>query len=307
MDGGTPIEANRTLAAVRKLFNWALSRDIIAVSPCAGVKPPSAETARDRVLTDDELRLVWQAAEQMGYPFGPLVQMLVLTGQRRDEVRKMTWDEIDLERRLWKLAAGRTKNNKSHDIPLSAPVVGVLESLPRIVGSRLVFTLDGVRPASSLSYHKSRLNSLSGVASWTLHDLRRTCASGLARLGVNLPVIEKILNHTSGSFRGVVAIYQRHDFGAEKAKALELWGQHVDELVSSQSDVCPCGGRRPVFPKFRLVAQRERLIKTPDDIVSQEAEPCASYAKRAPRYLHSRRLSWSELTTSTGQFTDQAR
>jgi integrase len=231
MDGGTPIEANRTLAAVRKLFNWALSRDIIAVSPCAGVKPPSAETARDRVLTDDELRLVWQAAEQMGYPFGPVVQMLVLTGQRRDEVRKMTWDEVDLERRLWKLAAGRTKNNKPHDIPLSAPVVAVLESLPRIVGSRVVFTLDGVKPAGSLSYHKSRLDALSGVASWTLHDLRRTCASGLARLGVNLPAIEKILNHTSGSFRGVVGIYQRHDFGAEKAKALELWGQHIDGLV----------------------------------------------------------------------------
>jgi integrase len=178
----------------------------------------------------------------MGYPFGSVVQMLVLTGQRRDEVRKMTWEEVDLERRLWKLAAGRTKNNKSHDVPLSAPVVAILESLPRIVGSRLVFTLDGVRPASSLSYHKSRLDALSGVASWTLHDTRRTCASGLARLGVNLPVIEKILNHTSGSFRGVVGIYQRHDFGAEKAKALELWGQHVGGLVSSKARLPPAGG-----------------------------------------------------------------
>jgi integrase len=244
MDGGTPIEANRALAAVRKLFNWALSRDIIAVSPCTGVKPPSAENARDRVLTDDELRLVWQAAEQMGYPFGPVVQMLVLTGQRRDEVRKMTWDEVDLERRLWKLAAGRTKNNKPHDVPLSAPVVAILESLPRIVGSRLVFTLDGVRPAASLSYHKSRLDALSGVSSWVLHDLRRTCASGLARLGVNLPVIEKLLNHSSGSFAGVVGVYQRHDFGAEKAKALEVWGSFVSALVDEKpNEVVRLGGR----------------------------------------------------------------
>ena len=120
VDGGAPIAANRALAAVRKLFNWCVARDIIAASPCAGVKPPTAERSRDRVLSDDELRLVWRAADKIAWPFGLLVKLLALTGQRRDEVAKMRWDELDLEAGLWTLPRERVKTDQPHEVPLSA-------------------------------------------------------------------------------------------------------------------------------------------------------------------------------------------
>jgi integrase len=237
VDGGAPIAANRVLAAVRKFFNWCIARDIIAASPCAGVKPPTAERARDRVLSGDELRLVWQAADKLGGTFGPLVKLLALTGQRRDEVARMRWEEIDIENRLWTLPAERTKNNQPHEVPLSKAALAILERVPRTKESPFVFTTNGgASPASGYSKNKRRLDALlpAGMPSWRLHDLRRTCASGMARLGVNLPVIEKVLNHASGSFAGIVGVYQRHSFADEKRAALEAWGRYIDALVSGK-------------------------------------------------------------------------
>jgi integrase len=233
VDAGAPIEANRVLAATRKMFAWAVARDIIAASPCAGVKPPSPEQPRDRVLNDDELRLVWLAADQIGWPFGPLVQLLALTGQRRDEVARMRWEEIDLENRLWTLPTERTKNNKRHEVPLSVPAVDILKSAPRLAGSDLIFTTNGATPVSGYSKAKRALDALLApdTPHWTLHDLRRTCASGMARLGINLPVIEKVLNHASGSFAGIVGVYQKHSFADEKRRALEAWGRHIQKLA----------------------------------------------------------------------------
>jgi integrase len=236
IDSGAPIEANRVLASVRKMFNWALSRDIIAASPCAGVKPPAAEQSRDRVLSDDELRNVWQASSAVGWPLGSIVQMLILAGQRRDEVGRMAWSEVDLKARLWTLPRERVKTNQTHEVPLSDAAVAVLKAVPRIAGSSFVFTTDGVTVFSGFSKSKRRLDALlpKTMAPWRLHDLRRSAASGLARLGIGLPVIEKILNHSSGSFAGVVGIYQRHSFADEKRKALDAWGDFVSELVSDK-------------------------------------------------------------------------
>ena len=232
VDDGTPISANRTLAAMRKLFNWAVERDIVPASPCAGVKPPTAERSRDRVLTDPELKLVWQAADRIGYPFGAMVQLLALTGQRRDEVARMTWAELDLKRKLWTLPAERVKNNQPHEVPLSDAVVAVLKSLPRIQGP-YVLTTNGEAPASNYGKNKRRLDALlpADMPPWRLHDLRRTVASGMARLDINLPVIEKVLNHTSGSFAGIVGVYQKHSFADEKRVALDKWAAHVTRLV----------------------------------------------------------------------------
>jgi integrase len=234
VDGGAPIAANRALAAVRKLFNWCVAQDILSASPCAGVKPPTAERSRDRVLSDDELRLVWQAADQVGWPFGPLVQLLALTGQRRDEVGRMQWSEIDIEKRLWALPAGRVKNNQLHQAPLSDAALDVLKGAPQIAGSPFVFTTNGIAPSSAYSKNKRRLDALlpSDLPAWRLHDLRRTAASGMARLGINLPVIEKVLNHASGSFAGIVGVYQRHSFADEKRQALERWGAFVADMTS---------------------------------------------------------------------------
>src|SRR5262249_61311749 len=127
-----PIVANRVFSVVRKLCNWALERDIINTSPCAGVKPPSAERPRERVLTDEELTRVWSAADRLSYPFGALVQLLVLTGQRRGEIAGMCWAEIKGD--LWTLPADRAKNAKAHDVPLSRAALDVLAGLPRMGG-----------------------------------------------------------------------------------------------------------------------------------------------------------------------------
>jgi integrase len=232
---GRPIAANRALTAVRKLFNWAIERDIIAVSPCAGVKPPTPEQARDRTLGDAELANVWRAADRLGGPFGALVKLLMLTGQRREEVARMTWSEVDLDARLWTLPKERSKNGRPHDIALSDPAVAILETLPRISDS-FVLTTDGKSAASNYATNKRQLDALlpADMPPWWLHDLRRSLASGMARLGINLPVIEKVLNHSSGSFGGIVGVYQRHDFADEKRHALERWGTHIADLVSGR-------------------------------------------------------------------------
>ena len=126
---------------------------------------------------------------------------------------------------------GRVKNDSGHEVPLSAQTLKVIAAVPRIHGQQLLFSSNGTTAVSGFSDAKKGLNEGAGFEDWTLHDLRRTMASGMARLGVNLPVIEKILNHSSGSFRGVVGVYQRHSFADEKRAALDMWGAHVARLV----------------------------------------------------------------------------
>ena len=246
-DRGSPIMANRVLAAVRKLFNWCVARDVIQLSPCTLIAPPAPERSRDRILTDDELRMVWNGAEGDGWPFGPLVKLLILTGQRLAEVGGMRWDELDLENRLWTLPAERVKNGERHEVPLSDAAIEILTALPRIKTTKgFVFTTRRDAAVSGFSRAKDRLDQ--AIASsvtedmprpehWTFHDLRRTMASGMARLGINLPVIEKILNHTSGSFRGVVGVYQRHSYSDEKRRALDAWANFVRSAVSDNGPV----------------------------------------------------------------------
>lgn len=246
VDEGKPILANRTLAALRKLFNWALERDLVETNPCDRVKPPSSEKSRDRVLSDDELRALWLAADELAWPFGRHLQMLILTGQRRDEVAGMKWREISGE--TWTLPRDRVKTDKAHEVPLSPPALSILETLPRIDGAGYVFTTTGKTPISGFGKPKATMHEKMmeilrreaeergdnpeevEVAPWRIHDLRRTVASGMARLGINIAVIEKVLNHTSGTFAGIVGVYQRHEFGEEKRRALEAWGQYVTGL-----------------------------------------------------------------------------
>jgi integrase len=255
VDRGAPTLANRVLAAVRRMFNWCLERGLLTTSPCLDIKAPSAESSRDRVLSAEELRLIWHACEAIGWPFGPLVQLLMLTGQRRDEVGAMRWSEIDLDRRLWTIPRERVKNDQAHQVPLSDPAMAILRSLPKVGGSAgFVFTTTGTTAVGGFSRAKERLDATTlqtmrneaaemgrnpaevlPLPHWTFHDLRRTAASGMARLGINLPVIEKVLNHNSGSFAGIVGVYQRHSFGDEKRAALEAWGQFVESLLRGEA------------------------------------------------------------------------
>jgi integrase len=242
-DRGATTMANRTLAAIRKLFNWAVSRDIIAASPCAGVERPAPENSRDRILSDDELRLVWNAADADAWPFGVIVKLMALLGQREGEIAGMRWHELDLDNKVWTLPAPRVKNDELHTVPLPDVVVEIIRALPRIKSSGdFVFVGRQGRPPSAFSHAKDRIdevitkaNGEKPIAAWVFHDLRRTVASGMAALGIQLPVIEKVLNHKSGTFRGIVGVYQRHLFAEEKRAALVAWASHVERVVSGKA------------------------------------------------------------------------
>ena len=235
MGNGTPIAANRLHSIVRKFFNWCVENELIAASPCAGLKQPASEISRDRVLSDRELRLVWEAAEKIGYPFGSMVQLLTLTGERRGEVANMQWGELDLQKRVWSLPRERVKNNRQHDVPLSPQAVAIIERIPRI-SDRFVFSLNGTAPFNGFGKNRDRLVALlpADTPSWVIHDLRRSAASGVEQLGIRLSVIEKVLNHVSGSFAGIVGVYQRHEFADEKRAALQRWADYVRRLVDKR-------------------------------------------------------------------------
>jgi integrase len=228
----TPILANRLHAILHKLFDWARSKKLpVTANPCVGIERPAKEQSRDRILDDKELRKVWLAADKLGHPYAGIVKLLILTGQRRNEIAGLHWAEVDIDESVLHLPAARTKNGLAHDVPLSAPAQAVVADLPRIVDADLVFTIKRQR-ITGFSRMKERLDAASGVTDWTLHDLRRTVASGLQRLGVRLEVTEAVLNHKSGSTAGIVGVYQRHDYATEKADALARWGDYVDALVS---------------------------------------------------------------------------
>ncbi|MBN8982062.1 MAG: tyrosine-type recombinase/integrase [Rhizobiales bacterium] len=232
---GRPIMANRTLAVVRKMFNWLVEQDELATSPCLGIKPPGKENPRERVLSDREVRVLRQRAAIDAYPFSVFFEILLLTGQRRNEVARMEWRELDLEAALWTIPAARSKNKRTNIVPLSPQALAVLKSVPR--NGQYVFTETGYSPISGFSRFKMRLDASAHLnEDWVFHDLRRTVATGMARLGVPLPVVEKVLNHVSGSFAGIVSVYQRHHFLPEKRLALIQWADFLDTL-SSETEI----------------------------------------------------------------------
>jgi integrase len=240
---GAKVQANRTLARLRHLFNWAVERGRLPASPIVGMKPPTKERARDRTLSDDELRWFWSACETIGWPFGPLVKLLLLTAQRRDEVGQLEWSEINFEKKTWTIPRERAKNDRAHEVHLSAAAIAVLLTLPRVSGWP-VFTTNG-RPVSGFSQGKNRLDAAMSAAKrdelgdtaeaiphWILHDLRRTAATGMARLKTAPHVVDKVLNHVSGTIRGVGAVYNRFEYLDERTTALEQWGQYVSSLTA---------------------------------------------------------------------------
>jgi len=253
VDNGHGYMANRVLAYAGKFFNWCVERDVLVRSPADGVRPPAKETARERVLSDDEIRWFWQACDKIGTPFGQFGKMLLLTGQRRDEVAGLSYAEIDGD--LWRLPAERVKNGRAHDVPLSTAALDVLATLPVIGKSAYVFTTTGLGPIKGYSRAKARLDAAMAeiaanergepveIKSWRFHDLRRSTATGMQKLHIATPVVEAALNHVSGSRAGIVGTYQRHDYASEKRQALEAWGCFVTELVEGKPDnVVPLKG-----------------------------------------------------------------
>jgi integrase len=240
-----PIMANRALGHISKFFSWLCEQDIIAASPCMGIKPPAKENARDRVLSDAEIKAFWHACDGIGGAAGPALRLMLLTGQRCGEVVGMKRSEISGD--VWTLPRERTKNKQRHEVPLSAQALAIIDAIPAI-DEDFVFTSSETRRLGNMSRAKAALDAqMKPKTPWVLHDLRRTAASGMGALRVTLPVIEKCLNHKSGSFRGIVGVYQRHEYAAEKRDALQRWANHVEGLISgkpSEDNVLPLVVRR---------------------------------------------------------------
>jgi integrase len=248
VERGVEIQANRTLARLRALFNWAIEKDRILASPIAHMKPPTKERARDRALSDDEIRLFWLACDEIGWPFGHIFKLLLLTGQRRNEVGGMRWTELDVDKRTWTLPRSRAKSDRGHEVHLSESAIDLLRSLARVTSGvgklDFVFSVTGTTAVSGFGNAKRRLDAVmlaakhheigpkaEGIPNWTLHDLRRTAATGMAKLNIPPHVVDKVLNHVSGTIRGVAAVYNRFEYLDERRAALEAWGQYVVGLA----------------------------------------------------------------------------
>jgi integrase len=240
-----PVHANRVLARINAMFAWAVDKDRIPDSPSAGVKPPSKEKSRDRWLNDQEIVWFWQACEQIGYPFGPLFQTLLLTSQRLMETASMEFSELDFEAGLWVIPRHKAKSDRTHEVQLAEPVVALLRAQPRL--GPYVFTGKTGRHVTGFTYGKTLLDSAmtavagnAKVQKFILHDARRTAASGMARLGIAPQVVDRILNHSAGTIRGVAAVYNRYEFQDERRAALAAWASYVVGLLSpAPSNVVP--------------------------------------------------------------------
>jgi integrase len=220
-----PEARNTTIVALSSFFNWALSRDLVPATPVTVKKIKQAD--RERVLTDDEVGMFWRGCDTLGPIFGPMFQLLVLTGCRRDEVAGMQWAEVN--DKVWSIPGSRTKNGQPLDVTLTDEGLAVLASMPRIEGCPFVFTTNGRTYSTGFSTAKLLLDALTpNLTDYTLHDLRRTFATGLGRLGVSGPMIERCLNHT---VPGVAGIYNRFAYAADMAAAWKLWSDHVAGLA----------------------------------------------------------------------------
>lgn len=207
-----------------KLFNWAVDRGMLDASPVAGMRRPElAYVPRERVLTMPELKLVWDAAGQISYPFGTMVRLLMLTAQRRAEIAsaRRSWLHADL--RSLEIPASHYKTDRPQVVPLSEPALKIIRELPLWnAGAYLLSTTGGIRPVSGFSKTKTELNALCGFSDWTLHDLRRSAATHMARLGIPQEHIERVLGH---AIDGIAGTYNRYSYLEEKRTALERWGR----------------------------------------------------------------------------------
>ena len=259
-----PVTAQRFRAYGRTMASWAVAREKLASNPFATARVENKAQARDRVLSDAELGAVWRAASSTAYPFGPLVQLAILTLQRRNEVAGMRWSELSPGRDLWTIPSRRAKNRKAHLVHLVEPARAILATIPPRQGSDLVFTLTGQTPASGFSravedlrdavaghvtpkgQNGRRPNAKRDAEPWRLHDFRRTGVTCMARLGVPMQVADRILNHIeSRGSRSVAEVYQRYEFLPERLAASELWAAHVLKVAAADAGQEGAPARKP--------------------------------------------------------------
>jgi integrase len=246
--------ALQTMGHARACYTWAQKRGRVPSNPFTDLPLAASKQERDRVLTDEELHEVWAVAGTLPYPFGPFYQLAILTMQRREEVAGMRWPELNADLSLWTVPAERMKNGRPHDVHLPEAARAILRSIPHQAGTDLVFTTTGKTPISGYSKAKAQLDAAivaararaaegsrkgSGpLVPWRLHDMRRTGVSRLAAMGFDSIVADKLLAHKPAKLKGVASVYQRHDFAAERRKALEAWADHVTGAATT-SNVVP--------------------------------------------------------------------
>lgn len=245
VDRGTPIAANRVLASINKLFNWAADRELIEISPVLRIQKPAAERKRTRVLTDAEIRLVWKAMALLPYPKGPYLRLIFVTAQRREETATVRWSDIHADE-TWIIPPEANKPDRTHVVPLSALALSILRDCPKV--GKHVFTtrrkrgasadaMDADAPLSGYSDAKEELDHVvadlaasAGVSApepWTIHDLRRTATTIMGKLGMSRFIQKRILNHADGEVTG---IYDRYEYLPEKRDALEKWAGYLEGL-----------------------------------------------------------------------------
>lgn len=230
-----PTAANHVLSALKGMYSWAVERDELQFNPCAGIKKPVPVAERERVLNRQEIGGFWEACNQLQYPFGSLCKLLLLTGQRCNEIATLKWSYISFEEKIIRIPVENIKAGRGHDVPLSDMAIDILRILPRFTGEYVFSTTCGQKPVSGFSKTKKRFEQyFNPQENWRFHDLRRTAATNMAELGVPLHTISRVLNHAEG---GVTRIYARHSYLNEKRDALNLWANTVAGIVSDNNDV----------------------------------------------------------------------
>lgn len=229
-----PYAANRARSNLQSMFGWAVAHGLVDQNPVlATPKPLEREEARDRVLEDWEVKAIWRAAGDG--QFAAIIRLLLLTGQRRDEVADMRWSEVDLEKALWTIPSERTKNSKAHEVPLSAQALSILQSQTRCNCRDLIFG-QGKGGFSGWSKSKKRQDERCEANPWRLHDLRRTMVTRMADMGVPDEVIEATVNHVSGRKGGVAGVYNRSKYLTQKREALNRWAECVGAIIGDYRD-----------------------------------------------------------------------
>ncbi len=248
---GTVTAARRIHSALHRLFTWASGRGVLQINVMANLPKHGKENPRDRVLSDDELARVWHASFLMGYPFGSIIRLLILTGARRREISMMTWPEFDEANNRILIDGSRIKNGKQRNIPLSELARREVDLIGPVANCDYVFTTNGSAHSCIGGVQKRALDRLvatmtsdgqlspeeNPLAHWRIHDLRRTVATGMQRLGQRQEVTEAVLGHISGSRSGILGVYQQHDWAEEKRAALEAWGRYVELITDPRERV----------------------------------------------------------------------
>jgi integrase len=325
LDDGAKGQANNTFYVFRTFFRWAKKRRYIDIDPTDGLEPPFPVNVRNRWLDDDEIRLLWAACRRIGYPFGPIVQILLLTGQRENEVAGMSRLELDRPHTgQWTIRRRTKTTEEGHIVPLSELAREIIGSLPQIAGAGLLFTLNGQTPVSGFSSAKKRIDRLmleqrrqqlvaaggdssnAAIEHWTFHDLRRTATTIMAQLGHDPHVVDKVLNHAGsrggsgprGTIRGMMAVYNVYEYLPQRTAALEDLGQYVKRLFEE--------GDRSFDPSSIRTERPNAFLSQPIAASKHAAAPSGDQPKALGKSVpvavtssRRRRVHWTPLIAET--------